>query len=199
MTEKTRVPPGQHVTKGFPVLHHGQVPSIDAAAWRLAVFGLVEKPVTLEYDALRALPHTLLTADIHCVTGWSKLDNTWEGVRTRDLMDLVRVKPAARFVMVHAARGFTTNLPLADFLQPDVLLAWGLGGAPLAPEHGWPLRLVVPHLFFWKSAKWVEGIELTTEDQPGFWEQAGYHMRGDPWQPKNRYRDYPPGKDPWGV
>ncbi|MDA8334927.1 MAG: sulfite oxidase-like oxidoreductase [Peptococcaceae bacterium] len=199
MTEKVRVPPGQHVTRGFPVLHHGEVPALDPGRWRLTIFGLVEEPLTLDYAAVRALPASRVGADVHCVTGWSKLDNTWEGVRTRDLMARVRVKPAARFVLVHAAPGFTTNLPLDDFLHPDVLLAWGHNDAPLAPEHGWPLRLVVPHLYFWKSAKWLEGIELTDEDRPGFWEQEGYHMRGDPWEPRNRYRVYPPGKDPWRV
>lgn len=199
MAEKLRVPPGQHVTRGFPVLHEGDVPRIEPANWRFAVFGLVEEPLTLDYEAFRALPHCRIEADVHCVTGWSKLDNAWEGVASRDLWERVKPGAGARFVMIHAAGGFTANLSLDDFLQPDVLFAWSHNGVPLSPEHGWPLRLVVPRLYFWKSAKWVEGVEVMAEDRPGFWERGGYHMRGDPWQPQNRYSHYPPGKDPWRV
>lgn len=182
-----RLPPGQSITYKWPVLHLGDVPTIDLATWRLRVFGAVEAEASFTWDELLALPQVRFHSDIHCVTRWSRLDNDWDGVATRELLSRVRVLPEARFVMVHSYGGYTTNLPLADFASPHSILAHRHDGEPLAPEHGWPLRLVVPHLYLWKSAKWVEGIELLTRDDPGFWEENGYHMRGDPWR-EQRYR-----------
>jgi DMSO/TMAO reductase YedYZ molybdopterin-dependent catalytic subunit len=184
--DPTRVPPGQVLTKKWPVLHAGSIPRVDLKKWSFQLTGLVAQPLTLTWDEFQALPRTSVHCDIHCVTRWSRLDNTFEGVAFQVLYDLARPKPSARYVMVHAEHGFTTNVPLDDLLQPNVLLADTHDGSPLAPEHGWPLRLVVPHLYFWKSAKWVRGFEFLTVDQPGFWEQYGYHMRGDPWK-EERY------------
>ncbi len=181
-----RVPPGQHVTEKWPVLHHGPVPAIDLSRWTFRVFGLVENPFELTYEQFLALPRTVSTSDIHCVTGWSRLDNRWEGVPARVLVEMARPLPGAGFVLVHAEGGFTTNLLLDDLLRDDVLFAFRHDGQDLTPEHGWPLRLVVPHLYFWKSAKWVRGLEFRDRDTPGFWERAGYHMRGDPWK-EERY------------
>ncbi len=183
---KNRVPPGQRVTEGFPVLHYGGVPRIDASEWRLRLFGLVEREKTISYPEFLALPMVKVFSDVHCVTGWSRLDNLWEGVSTSALKDHVKVLPDAGFAIVHAAGNFTTNLSLEDFLQEDVLLALKHNGRPLTPEHGAPVRLVVPRLYFWKSAKWVTGVEFTSEDRPGFWESHGYHNRGDPWK-EERY------------
>lgn len=179
---RDRLPPGQHLTQKWPVLHYGSIPEIDLATWRLRLFGEVEEEVELTWDEFMALPQTTRTNDIHCVTGWSRLDNTWTGVTIPDLMKLVRLKPTATHVMVHAYGGYTTNLPLEEFLREDVLLAHSHDGQPLTPEHGWPLRLVVPQLYFWKSAKWVRGIEFMAGDRPGFWERYGYHNHGDPWK-----------------
>lgn len=184
-----RLPPDQHLVRDWPVLHYGTVPHVDLDTWTFRVFGLVRREVVLTYPQFRALPSRDLTVDIHCVTGWSRFDNTFHGVPTRVVLGLTEILPEARYVLVHAEQGFTTNLPLDDFLRETSLFAWAHDGADLTPEHGWPLRLVVPHLYFWKSAKWVRGIELMATDRPGFWEEAGYHMRGDPWQPNNRFRD----------
>ncbi|MEW6523639.1 MAG: sulfite oxidase-like oxidoreductase [Bacillota bacterium] len=183
-----RVPPGQTVTGRFPVLHHGQVPSLRLEDWRLRLYGEVEEEVELDWEQLLALPTTRVTADIHCVTGWSKLDTEWEGVSTRQLLRLVQLTPQARYVMVHAPGGWSTNLSLDDFCKENVVLARSFDGAPITREHGWPVRLVVPHLYFWKSAKWVTALEFIWKDRPGFWEEAGYHLRGDPWT-EQRYRD----------
>ncbi|MCL8207711.1 MAG: sulfite oxidase-like oxidoreductase [Actinomycetia bacterium] len=183
---RDRIPPGQTVTRLFPVLHYGTVPRVDLARWRFRIHGLVEQPRVLTWEELRRLPHRTVTADIHCVTGWSKLGTTWEGVSTRDLLGTVRLRPEATHVMVEGANDYTTNLSLDDFLAPTSLFAWAFDGEPLLPEHGGPLRLVVPHLYFWKSAKWVTGIRLMDHDEPGFWEDRGYHMRGDPWR-EERY------------
>jgi DMSO/TMAO reductase YedYZ molybdopterin-dependent catalytic subunit len=183
-----RTPPGQTLTDKFPVLHYGTVPRIPLARWRFRIFGLVERPVEFTYDQMMALPRASLTCDIHCVTTWSRLDNTFEGVRVRDLLASVSPRPTASHVMVHAEFGFTTNLALTDFDRDDVLLATRHNGQDLTPEHGWPLRLVVPRLYFWKSAKWVRGIEFMAGDRAGFWESNGYHMRGDPWN-EERYAD----------
>lgn len=185
---EARIPPGQVLTKKWPVLHYGDVPQIDLQQWRFRIFGLVDQEVTLTYPEFMRLPRTKVTCDIHCVTRWSRLDNEFEGVLARDVLRLARLKPEARYAMIHAEGGFTTNLPLADLMRDDVLFAFRCNGEDLTPEHGWPLRLVVPHLYFWKSAKWVTGIELMAEDKPGFWEQQGYHMYGDPWK-EQRYRD----------
>jgi DMSO/TMAO reductase YedYZ molybdopterin-dependent catalytic subunit len=181
-----RVPPGQVVTRKWPVLHYGDVPRVDIATWRFRIFGLVEEEVTLTYQDFMNLPRTRVTCDIHCVTRWSRLDNEFEGVRVRDVIGLARVKPEARYVMFHAEGGWTTNLPLADLMRDDVLFAWRWNGQDLTPEHGWPLRVVVPHLYFWKSAKWVRAMEFMAEDRPGFWERNGYHRYGDPWR-EERY------------
>jgi DMSO/TMAO reductase YedYZ molybdopterin-dependent catalytic subunit len=182
-----RLPPGQSITYKWPVLHAGDVPRIDLGTWRLRVFGAVEEEASWSWSELLALPQSRIRSDIHCVTRWTKLDNDWEGVATRDLLARVRVRPEARFVLAHGHGGYTTNLPLADFAAEDSILAHRHDGEPLAPEHGWPLRLVVPRLYFWKSAKWIEGIELLVQDRLGYWEEGGYHRRGDPWQ-EQRYR-----------
>ncbi|MCC7105086.1 MAG: sulfite oxidase-like oxidoreductase [Chloroflexi bacterium] len=176
-----RLPPGQYVTDKWPVLHAGSVPRFDMATWDFKIWGLVEQPVQLTYDEFFALPRKTVTSDIHCVTRWSLFDSQWEGVPVSAILALANVKPEARYVLVHAEQGFTTNLPLADFDRPENLFAFKRNGGDISPEHGWPLRLFVPHLYFWKSAKWVRSIELMAEDRPGFWEQYGYHMRGDPW------------------
>src|SRR5581483_412612 len=184
--ERARVPPGQFVTNGWPVLHYGAVPRFDPRTWTFRVWGLVENPIELSYDEFRQLPTVEVVADIHCVTRWSKLGMVWEGVPARYLLDLVRPKPEARFVIAHAEHGFTANLPLEAIDDEDVLLAHRADGHDLTPEHGWPLRLVVPKRYFWKSAKWLRGLELTAEDHPGFWEQNGYNNNADPWK-EERY------------
>lgn len=186
---KERVPPGQRVTQRWPVLHYGNVQNIDVSKWRFAISGLVEKELRLSYEEFMALPRVEVFSDVHCVTGWSRLDNLWEGVSTSVIRDLAKVRPEARFVIVHGAGDFTTNLTLGDFLELDVLFAVKHDGTTLTPEHGYPVRLVVPRLYFWKSAKWVVGVEFTAEDRPGFWESHGYHNRGDPWQ-EERYGYY---------
>ena len=178
---RERVPPGQVVTTKWPVLHYGDVPRVDTKTWTFEVSGLVERPFTLTYDELLALPQKTVRCDIHCVTRWSRLDNAFEGVPVQALLARAGVKAEASYSLVHAEQGFMTNVPLSDLDRPDNLIALRWGGEPLTPEHGWPARLLVPHLYFWKSAKWARGLELLAEDMPGFWEQNGYHMRGDPW------------------
>ena len=178
---RRRLPPGQRLTDGWPVLHYGSIPRIDLATWEFRIFGLVEGEVRLSWEQFLALPQTRTTSDIHCVTTWSKYDNDWEGVRFSDLLGLVKLKPGATHVMFHSYGGYTTNVPLAELLGDEVLLAHRHNGEPLAMEHGWPLRGVVPNLYFWKSAKWVRAIEFMPDDRPGFWEMYGYHMHGDPW------------------
>lgn len=181
-----RVPPGQRLTDRFPVLHYGSIPKFDRETWDLRVFGLVADPVTISYDQLLALPATRIVADIHCVTGWSKLDTIWEGVLFRNLMKAVEINPNAMFVMVHCEQGFTTSVPLDVLMDDDVLLAYRYDDLPLTPEHGYPLRLVVPKKYFWKSAKWVRGLEMMAQDRLGFWEVRGYHNNADPWK-EERY------------
>ncbi len=183
---ENRVPPGQHVVQSWPVLHYGPVPRIDPSDWTFEITGLVEQPRTLTWDEFAALPRVHVFSDIHCVTTWSRLNNWWEGVSTAVLRELVAIRPEARFALVHGAAGFTTNLPIDDLFQPDVLFALKHDNQDLSAEHGAPMRLVVPRLYFWKSAKWVTGIEFLQYDHPGFWEAAGYHMRGDPWK-EERY------------
>jgi DMSO/TMAO reductase YedYZ molybdopterin-dependent catalytic subunit len=178
---KPRLPPGQIVTRKWPVLHYGTVPTVDLSTWRFTVRGTVERPLELKWEELNALPKGEVACDIHCVTRWSRYDNVFGGVPVQELLRRAEVRPEGRFVLVHAEHGFTTNLPLEDLDRPDNLLALTHDGVPLAPEHGGPVRLLVPHLYFWKSAKWVKGFEILEEDYPGFWEQNGYHMRGDPW------------------
>ncbi len=177
-----RLPPNQALTRKFPVLHYGAIPPFNPATWDLRVFGEVEGEQRWSWPQFTAIPTVTLTVDIHCVTGWSKFDTVWEGPRFRDFMTLFAVRPGAKFVIVHADGGYTTNLPLDVLLDDDVLLAWKYNGQPLEPEHGCPLRLVVPKRYFWKSAKWVRGLEFSLEDRPGFWERAGYHNEGDPFK-----------------
>jgi DMSO/TMAO reductase YedYZ molybdopterin-dependent catalytic subunit len=179
--EAERLPPGQHRVTNWPVLDLGKQPDVARERWRLEIAGLVEQPATLDWAAFEALPQARLTSDIHCVTTWSRYDNDWQGVRTRDLLAHVQPRDEAVAVMLHGYDGYTTNVPLADFAAPDALLAHGWGGKPLTREHGGPVRVVIPHLYFWKSAKWIRRIELLGADKPGFWEVNGYHMRGDPW------------------
>jgi len=181
-----RIPPGQHLTDRFPVLHYGSVPRFDPRGWDLRVFGLVDEPLTLSYDQFLQLPTVRIVVDIHCVTTWSKLDTVWEGVLFREFISGAKVRPEGKFVLVHCEQGFTTNLPLDVLMDDDVLLAYRYDDAPLAPEHGYPLRLLVPKRYFWKSAKWVRGIELMAEDSLGFWEVRGYHNNADPWK-EERY------------
>ena len=183
---KDRLPPGQRLTEKWPVLHYGKVPATDVKKWTFTIAGLVEADRILTYDEFVALPHIEVFSDIHCVTTWSRYNNLWEGISTGVIKDLVKIKPAAKYVFVLGAGGFTTNLPLDDFFQPDVLFALKHDGQALTAEHGAPVRLVVPRLYFWKSAKWVTGIKFAAKDEPGFWERAGYHMRGDPWR-EERY------------
>ena len=181
-----RLPPGQYVTEKWPVLHYGNVPKVDLATWDFQIRGQVEQPVRLSYEQFMALPRRTERSDIHCVTRWSMFDSTWEGIPVAEVMKLVTLKPEASHVMVLAEQGFTANLSLDDFLRDENLFVDKRNGEPISPEHGWPLRLFVPHLYFWKSAKWVRGLELIAGDRPGFWEQYGYHMRGDPWD-EERY------------
>lgn len=183
---KDRIPPGQRMTEKWPVLHAGGVPNIDIDSWTFTISGLVKEERTLSYQDFMSLPRVKVLSDIHCVTRWSKLNNLWEGVPTGIIKELVNLLPEAKFLMVHSAGGFTTNLPLSDFFESDVLLAVKHDGELLSPEHGYPVRLVVPRLYLWKSAKWVVGIEFMDKDKPGFWESLGYHNRGDPWQ-EERY------------
>jgi DMSO/TMAO reductase YedYZ molybdopterin-dependent catalytic subunit len=185
-TGRDRLPPGQIITRKWPVLHYGTVPGVDLATWRFEVRGAVERPVSLTWDELLALPRRETACDIHCVTRWSRYDNVFEGVPVQDVLAHAGVKPGAAYVLVHAEQNYTTNLPLSDLDRPANLLALSHNGEPLTPEHGGPVRLLVPHLYLWKSAKWVTGFQLLEEDYPGFWEQNGYHMRGDPWQ-EERY------------
>jgi DMSO/TMAO reductase YedYZ molybdopterin-dependent catalytic subunit len=184
--DPARLPPGQYLTEKWPVLHAGSVPTTDLATWDFKIFGEVEEPVTLTYEELQALPQTEVTIDIHCVTRWSRFDTSFRGVHWRELAKLVEPKPTARFVVAHAEQGFTSNVPLEALEDDNALIAWEADGEPLEPEHGWPLRLVVPSRYFWKSAKWLRGLELLATDQPGFWERYGYHNDADYWQ-EERY------------
>jgi DMSO/TMAO reductase YedYZ molybdopterin-dependent catalytic subunit len=181
-----RLPPGQYLTEKWPVLHYGSVPRVDLANWDFQIGGLVEQPVRLTYQELMALPRKTVQADVHCVTRWSMLDSTWEGIAVGEVMKLVRLKPGATHVLVRAEQGFSANLSLNDFLRDENMLVDKRNGETITPEHGWPLRMFVPHLYFWKSAKWVREFEFISGDRPGFWEQYGYHMRGDPWR-EERY------------
>ena len=176
-----RVPPGQYVTPKMPVMNMGFAPNVPTDTWKLRVFGQVEEPVELDWEGFLALAQQAETADFHCVTQWSRLNVGWEGVPASVVLDLARPTPEARFVMLHSADGYTTNLDIEAVRRPDVLFAHRQDGAPLEAAHGAPVRLVVPARYGWKSAKWVTGVELMTNDAPGFWEENGYHMRGDPW------------------
>ena len=183
-----RVPPGQWLTDRWPVLHEGPVPRLDPAAWALRLYGLVQQEKTLSLPEFLALPTVKVFSDIHCVTTWSRLDNLWQGVGTAALKEVVGgLLPEARFVIIHAVGNWTTNLTVEDFFEPDVLLATHHDGQPIDAPHGGPVRLVVPRLYFWKSAKWPTGIEFTSRDVLGFWETRGYHNHGDPWT-EERFR-----------
>jgi DMSO/TMAO reductase YedYZ molybdopterin-dependent catalytic subunit len=185
--DPARLPPGQHLTEKWPVLHAGDVPRYpDLATWTFRVLGEVESELELSWDELNALPRSSNVQDIHCVTRWSRFDTSFEGVHWSELAKLARPKPTARFVIAHAEAGFTSNVPLSFLEEPNALLATKAEGEPLAPEHGYPLRLVIPGKYFWKSAKWLRGIELSSRDQPGFWERYGYHNDADPWR-EQRY------------
>jgi DMSO/TMAO reductase YedYZ molybdopterin-dependent catalytic subunit len=184
--EEQRLPPGQRKVENWPVLDLGIQPAVAIEDWRLGVDGLVETPLTWDWAGFRALPVFHDVSDIHCVTAWSRFDNAWEGVSARDILAAARPKPEARFVVFHSYDDYTTNLPLADFAEPDVLLAYSWQGQPLPREHGGPVRAIVPKLYFWKSAKWIRRIELRAEDRSGFWEERGYNNHGDPWR-EERY------------
>jgi DMSO/TMAO reductase YedYZ molybdopterin-dependent catalytic subunit len=184
--DPSRLPPGQYYTDKWPVLHAGGVPKVDLATWELHVFGLVENELRLSWEELLALGSEETTADIHCVTRWSRLDMPWRGVPMRAVLERARPMPEAHFVIAHAEHGYTANLPLEALREPGVLLAYEAEGAPLTPEHGYPLRLIVPSRYFWKSAKWLRGVEFAAEDRPGFWERYGYHNDADPWR-EERY------------
>lgn len=179
--EDQRLPPGQHLTKDWPALDLGVVPPVSRDRWRLDVYGAIDNPVFWTYAEFAAQKQARFTSDIHCVTTWSRYDNEWEGLATRKLLAACQPRDDARFVVLHSYDGYTTNLALEDFAAEDALLAHSWSGQPLSDEHGGPVRLVVPHLYFWKSAKWLQAIEFLTEDAPGFWEVRGYHNRGDPW------------------
>ena len=184
-----RIPPGQARTRKWPVLHYGSVPLVSTETWRLEITGLVERPLAFTWSEFHALPRVKVFADFHCVTRWSRLGNEWEGVSTREIMNRAGVKPQAQFALPLAYDGgWTTNLPLKYFLAEDALFADTHDGRPLDPDHGGPVRLIVPQLYAWKSAKWVKGVELSARDKSGYWEQGGYHDRGDPWT-EERFRD----------
>ena len=180
---KTRTPPGQSLTTKWPVLHYGPVEHVDpeTSSWRLKVFGACDEPYGLTWAELMAMPQVDVVCDMHCVTHWSRLDNVFTGVATRLLIERAKPHADARFVMCHAERGFTVNVPIEAFTRDDCLLAHSHDGQPLTAEHGAPVRGIVPRLYLWKSCKWIRGIELRRTDAPGFWEQNGYHMHGDPW------------------
>ncbi|HEV2177852.1 MAG TPA: sulfite oxidase-like oxidoreductase [Terriglobia bacterium] len=175
-----RLPPGQSLTLKWPVLHVGGVPSFDPATWDFHTSGMVSQPLRLAWSEFQALPRIQVTADFHCVTRWSRFDNHWEGVAFRTIAELTAPQPQAAYVLAASEEGYTTNVPLRDLLEPNVLFALQHDGQPLAAEHGGPLRLVVPKLYGWKSAKWVRSLIFLPEDRAGFWEQNGYHMYGDP-------------------
>ena len=181
-----RLPPGQYLTEKWPVLHAGTVPNTDLATWTFRVFGGVESPITLSWEEFTALPTREITTDIHCVTRWSRFDTSFKGVHWSELAKVVKPKSSARYVLAHAEQDFTANVPLAALEDEEAMLAYEADGEPLSPEHGWPLRLVIPKRYFWKSAKWLRGIELLDHDEPGFWERLGYHNEADYWK-EERY------------
>jgi DMSO/TMAO reductase YedYZ molybdopterin-dependent catalytic subunit len=183
-----KLPPGQSLTLKWPVLHYGSVPRFDPEPWDFQVYGAVDSPLRLTWHEFQALPKVKVISDFHCVTRWSRFDNGWEGVAFREILHHVQLKPGATFVLVHGEQGFTANVPLADLDRDDVLFATHHDGQPLTADHGYPLRLIVPHLYAWKSVKWVRGIEFFDHDVPGFWEQNGYHMYGDPFR-EQRFSD----------
>jgi DMSO/TMAO reductase YedYZ molybdopterin-dependent catalytic subunit len=184
--DPARLPPGQYLTDKWPVLHAGSVPKTDLATWDFRVSGEVEEPLRVTWDEFKRLPSKEMTIDIHCVTRWSRFDTSFRGVHWSVLAERVRPRSTARFVVAHAEQGFTSNVPLEAIEDENALLAYEADGEPLTPDHGWPLRLVVPGRYFWKSAKWLRGLELLPDDQPGFWERYGYHNDADYWK-EERY------------
>jgi DMSO/TMAO reductase YedYZ molybdopterin-dependent catalytic subunit len=184
--DPARLPPGQYFTEKWPVLHAGEVPDVDIATWTFEITGEVEQPTTLSFDQLLELPATEVTSDIHCVTRWSRFDAQFKGVHWRELVKLCQPKPSAHFVVAHAEHGFTANVPLEALEDENALIVYEADGAPLTPDHGYPVRLFIPTKYFWKSAKWLRGIELSAVDKPGFWERYGYHNNADFWQ-EQRY------------
>ena len=186
MSQRSRIPPGQHETRGFPVLHVGEAPEFDAATWRLEVEGLVENPLSLPHEEVRALPRVVSVSDFHCVTGWSRLDARWEGVPFRELIARARPLPQARYATIECDGGYSTSLPLEELIADDVLLAYRLDGQELAPEHGHPLRLVVPAKYAYKAAKWARRVRLTERQELGYWELRRYSNTADPWT-QDRY------------
>jgi DMSO/TMAO reductase YedYZ molybdopterin-dependent catalytic subunit len=183
-----RVPPGQSVTQKFPVLHYGPVPAFNESTWDLRVFGEIENEKRWTWAEFQELPTVQVKVDIHCVTRWSKFDTVWEGPLFRDFVQLFGLKPTVKYVIAHAEYGFTTNLPLEAMLEDNVLLAWKFNGQLLDPDHGFPVRTLVPQRYFWKSAKWLRKLEFSPVDKPGFWEQAGYHNEGHPWKEERTQR-----------
>jgi len=188
MPDTSRLPPGQVLTNKWPVLTYGETPHVDREAWKFRCFGLVESEVTWTWKEFLALPRVQVKSDIHCVTRWSRYDNLWEGVAVSEILGRVKLKPAATAVMAHSTGGYTTNILLEDLRGEDVLLAFRHDGGDLPAEHGGPVRLVVPKLYFWKSAKWIEAFQFLDVNAPGFWEVNGYHLRADPWK-EERYSD----------
>ena len=184
-----RVPPGQYLTRDFPVLSAGPTPRMPLDRWTFSIQGLVREPITWTWAEFVQLPTQTFVVDIHCVTKWSKLDTRWEGVSLDTLFEHVELDRAALYLTAHCGGGYTTNMPLADVINGQAFVAYKYNDQPLAPEHGGPARLVVPHLYFWKSAKWVQTLQLSATDQPGFWESLGYHNHGDPWR-EERYSGY---------
>jgi DMSO/TMAO reductase YedYZ molybdopterin-dependent catalytic subunit len=189
MKEEGRLPPGQSLTLKWPVLHYGSVPRFDPQTWNFRVYGLVESPLQFTWEEFNRLPKIDRTSDFHCVTRWSRFDNRWNGVSVPELLRRARLKPTGAYILVHAEQGFTANVPVADLDRPEALLATHHDGAPLPADHGYPLRLIVPHLYAWKSVKWVRSLEVLDQDTPGFWEKNGYHMYGDPWREQRFSRE----------
>ena len=187
VASSSRVPPGQHVVSDFPVLSAGPTPRVPLSEWTFSIVGEVDEPKVWTWDEFRKLPSESVTVDIHCVTKWSKLDTTWTGVSLETLLD--SVETAAEYAVAYSDGGYTTNLPIDDLRGQQAWIAYEYDGQPLHPEHGGPARLLVPHLYLWKSAKWVRGITLQNEDEPGFWESNGYHLRGDPWREQRYWGD----------
>jgi DMSO/TMAO reductase YedYZ molybdopterin-dependent catalytic subunit len=184
--DPARLPPGQYYTEKWPVLHAGDVPDVDLATWTLEVTGEVEEPLTLSYDELKALPSRDVTTDIHCVTRWSRFDARFTGVHWSELAKLAKPKPTANFAIAHSEHGFTANVPISALEDENALVVYEADGEPLTPDHGWPVRLFIPTKYFWKSAKWLRGIELSSIDKPGFWERYGYNNNADYWK-EERY------------
>ena len=187
--DESRLPPGQYLTDRFPVLHVGEVPTYEPGEWNLTIGGLVDTPYVLTFEQLTALPSITLTTDIHCVTKWSKFDTVWRGVRVRDLLTAAGVHEKGTHLMGHAEFGYTANIPLDDATRDEALVVWEFDNQPIEPIHGGPVRLLIPNLYFWKSPKWLRGLEVMNADKPGFWERNGYHMYGDPFLEQRHWGD----------